>query len=73
MDIDRFWSLVESARSTATTGGEPFDEVLADLLTRLPPREILAYAERFDARGGPAASPARGPARQSAAQSAIGR
>ncbi|WP_431951498.1 DUF4240 domain-containing protein [Actinacidiphila sp. bgisy167] len=49
MDIDRFWSLIASARSTAATSGEPFDEVLADLLTGLPAPEILAYAERFDA------------------------
>ncbi|MEU1617355.1 DUF4240 domain-containing protein [Streptomyces sp. NPDC005722] len=49
MDIDRFWSLIESARSTAATSGEPVDEVLAGLLTEFPAREVLGYAERFDA------------------------
>ncbi|WBB57980.1 DUF4240 domain-containing protein [Streptomyces sp. WMMC500] len=47
MDIDRFWHLVESARSAAAAGGEPFDKALVKLLAGLSPREILAYEERF--------------------------
>ncbi|MGW3243241.1 DUF4240 domain-containing protein [Streptomyces sp. NPDC001070] len=48
MDIDRFWHLIESARSGAAAGGEPFDAVLVSLLAERPTREILEYAERFD-------------------------
>ncbi|MEU4091156.1 DUF4240 domain-containing protein [Streptomyces sp. NPDC026673] len=48
MDTDRFWQLIESARSTAAAGGEPFDVVLAKALTQRPAQEILEYAERFD-------------------------
>ncbi|MFF0725100.1 DUF4240 domain-containing protein [Streptomyces sp. NPDC004134] len=47
MDIDRFWHLVESARSSAAADGVPFDEALVGLLAGLPRLEILAYAERF--------------------------
>lgn len=47
MDIDRFWHLVESARSSAAAGGVTFDEALVRLLAGLPPQEILEYAERF--------------------------
>ncbi|GEC07545.1 hypothetical protein SSP24_52000 [Streptomyces spinoverrucosus] len=48
MDIDRFWQLIESARSSAATVGKPLDEVLVSLLADRQPQEILAYAARFD-------------------------
>ncbi|MGI5456226.1 DUF4240 domain-containing protein [Streptomyces sp. CA-249302] len=48
MNIDRFWSIIESARSSAAVSGVRFDEALVDLLTECPPKEILEYAERFD-------------------------
>ncbi|MFJ9911933.1 DUF4240 domain-containing protein [Actinacidiphila glaucinigra] len=48
MDTDRFWQLIDSARSTAAAAGEPFDEALVRLLTERPRQEILEYAERFD-------------------------
>ncbi|MFJ2513510.1 DUF4240 domain-containing protein [Streptomyces griseoviridis] len=48
MNIDRFWHLIESARSSATVSGSPFDEALVDVLAECPRREILEYAERFD-------------------------
>lgn len=47
MDIDRFWHVVESARSAASAGGVAFDEALVRHLTGLPPQEILEFAERF--------------------------
>ncbi|MFF4789340.1 DUF4240 domain-containing protein [Streptomyces sp. NPDC001276] len=48
MDIDRFWHLIESARSSAASTGKPLDEVLVSLLAGRPPQEILEYAARFD-------------------------
>ncbi|WP_461026646.1 DUF4240 domain-containing protein [Streptomyces sparsus] len=48
MDIDRFWQLIGSAQASATTTGEPLDEVLVSVLADRPPQEILAYAARFD-------------------------
>ncbi|MFJ6631123.1 DUF4240 domain-containing protein [Streptomyces sp. NPDC091376] len=48
MNIDRFWHVIESARSSAAASGTLFDEALVDLLTGCPPQEILEYAERFD-------------------------
>ncbi|MCL6668234.1 DUF4240 domain-containing protein [Streptomyces panaciradicis] len=48
MNIDRFWSIIESARSSTAASGVRFDEALVNLLTRRPPQEILEYAERFD-------------------------
>ncbi|MEU3300916.1 DUF4240 domain-containing protein [Streptomyces sp. NPDC006678] len=47
MNIDRFWHIIESARSSAAAAsGTLFDEALVDLLTDCPPQEILEYAER---------------------------
>ncbi|MFI1290726.1 DUF4240 domain-containing protein [Streptomyces sp. NPDC020792] len=48
MNIDRFWNIIESARSSAAVSGMLFDEALVDLLAGRPPQEILEYAERFD-------------------------
>lgn len=48
MNAERFWSLIESARSSVAESGELFDEALVDLLVACPPQEILEYAERFD-------------------------
>ncbi|WP_407566189.1 DUF4240 domain-containing protein [Streptomyces sp. 184] len=47
MDIDRFWGLVESARSAAVAAGEPFDEALVKLLAGLSTQEILEFEARF--------------------------
>ncbi|WP_235192982.1 DUF4240 domain-containing protein [Streptomyces viridochromogenes] len=48
MNIDSFWNIIESARSSASASGRLFDEVLVDLLAGCPPQEILEYAEQFD-------------------------
>ncbi|MFI9760439.1 DUF4240 domain-containing protein [Streptomyces sp. NPDC051963] len=48
MDIDRFWNIIESARSSATISGVLFDAALVELLAGGTPQEILEYAERFD-------------------------
>ncbi|WP_314243248.1 DUF4240 domain-containing protein [Streptomyces sp. DSM 40907] len=48
MDIDRFWHVIESARSSAATAGVPFDEALVSHLADCPAQEILEYAELFD-------------------------
>ncbi|WP_432156548.1 DUF4240 domain-containing protein [Streptomyces sp. bgisy153] len=48
MNIDRFWSIIESARSSAAVSGALFDEALVDLLAGCPPQGILEYAEQFD-------------------------
>lgn len=48
MNIDRFWDIIETARSSVATSGGLLDEVLVDLLARCPPQEILEYAELFD-------------------------
>ncbi|MFF3963477.1 DUF4240 domain-containing protein [Streptomyces griseorubiginosus] len=48
MNRDRFWALVESARTSAAASGSPFDESLVDHLSGCPAQEILEYAERFD-------------------------
>ncbi|MER7913291.1 DUF4240 domain-containing protein [Streptomyces sp. NPDC096068] len=48
MDIDRFWQIIETARSSAATSGKPLDEVLVGLLADRPLQEILEYAARFD-------------------------
>ncbi|MFH0517474.1 DUF4240 domain-containing protein [Streptomyces sp. M41] len=48
MYIDRFWDIIESARSSAAASGRLFDEVLVDLLVGCTPQEILEYAEQFD-------------------------
>ncbi|MFF4867831.1 DUF4240 domain-containing protein [Streptomyces sp. NPDC000961] len=48
MDIDRFWQVIETARSSSATSGKPLDEVLVSLLAVRPPEEILEYAARFD-------------------------
>ncbi|MFF8015576.1 DUF4240 domain-containing protein [Streptomyces sp. NPDC007929] len=48
MNTDRFWNIIESARSSAAISGVPFDEALVELLAGHPPQEILEYVERFD-------------------------
>ncbi|MFE9440610.1 DUF4240 domain-containing protein [Streptomyces sp. NPDC006602] len=48
MDIDQFWSLIETARTSVGASAVSFDEALVNLLADLPPLEILQYAERFD-------------------------
>ncbi|WP_432156549.1 DUF4240 domain-containing protein [Streptomyces sp. bgisy153] len=48
MNIDRFWNIIESARSSAEGAGMLFDEALVHLLAGCPRQEILEYAERFD-------------------------
>lgn len=48
MNRDRFWAIIESARTSAAASGSPFDETLVDHLSRCPSQEILEYAERFD-------------------------
>ncbi|NRQ37289.1 DUF4240 domain-containing protein [Nonomuraea sp. NN258] len=44
MNLDEFWSVVDSARTDA----EPTDEALVDRLAALPMEEILDFQERFD-------------------------
>ncbi|WP_458244717.1 DUF4240 domain-containing protein [Streptomyces sp. MAI_2237] len=46
--MDRFWDLIESARSSAAVSGVPFATSLVDSLAARPAQEILEYAERFD-------------------------
>ena len=48
MNRDRFWTVIESARTSAAASGSPFDESLVDHLSGCPAQEILEYAERFD-------------------------
>lgn len=48
MDIDRFWAIVEDARTAARESGVPVDEALVDRLSELPAREILEYEVRYD-------------------------
>ncbi|WP_030237531.1 DUF4240 domain-containing protein [Streptomyces sp. NRRL S-455] len=48
MNTDRFWNIIESARSSAAISGVPLDEALVELLAGSAPQEILEYAERFD-------------------------
>ncbi|WP_372351106.1 DUF4240 domain-containing protein [Streptomyces sp. KL116D] len=48
MDNDAFWNVIEAARATAASTGEPFDEALVSRLTERPCQEILEYAEHFD-------------------------
>ncbi|GEC07548.1 hypothetical protein SSP24_52030 [Streptomyces spinoverrucosus] len=48
MNIDRFWNIIESARSAAGASGGLFDQALVELLAGCPSQEILEYAERFD-------------------------
>ncbi|WP_432060548.1 DUF4240 domain-containing protein [Streptomyces sp. S1] len=48
MDIDRFWQVIKTARSSAATSGKPLDEMLVSLLAVRPSQEILEYAARFD-------------------------
>ncbi|CAL9504356.1 hypothetical protein SUDANB108_03527 [Streptomyces sp. enrichment culture] len=48
MKTDRFWNIIESARSSAASSDVPFHEALVELLAGSPPQEILEYAERFD-------------------------
>ncbi|MFI7709372.1 DUF4240 domain-containing protein [Nonomuraea sp. NPDC049480] len=44
MNLDEFWSIVESARTDA----KPIDEALVDRLAALSMEEILDFQERFD-------------------------
>ncbi|MFC8430377.1 DUF4240 domain-containing protein [Streptomyces sp. NPDC057253] len=48
MNEDRFWTIIESARTSSAASGSPFDESLVDHLCGCPSQEILEYAERFD-------------------------
>ncbi|MEU8134134.1 DUF4240 domain-containing protein [Streptodolium elevatio] len=48
MDIDRFWAIVEDARTAARESGVPVHEVLVDRLSELSVPEILAYGVRYD-------------------------
>ncbi|MFD8381180.1 DUF4240 domain-containing protein [Streptomyces sp. NPDC059679] len=51
MDTDRFWTVIEAARSggpDGKPGDKPFDEVLVDLLAALSKSDILEFQTRFD-------------------------
>ncbi|MEU2493274.1 DUF4240 domain-containing protein [Streptomyces sp. NPDC007883] len=45
MDVDEFWSFIESARSD----DRPFAEALAERLAARSAEQILEFQERFDA------------------------
>ena len=47
MDTDRFWDVIEAARSSAGDSS-PFHEVLTDLLASRTEQEILDYQEKFE-------------------------
>ncbi|WP_151484212.1 DUF4240 domain-containing protein [Streptomyces albicerus] len=48
MDTDHFWTVIESARSSAESNGKTFADALVDRLAAFSREEILAYQERFD-------------------------
>lgn len=50
MEIDVFWAIIESARSSAArpSAGRPFDAILTDILAARPLQDILEFYARFD-------------------------
>lgn len=48
LNRDRFWTIIESARTSAAASGSPFDESLVDHLSGCSSQEVVEYAERFD-------------------------
>lgn len=48
MDLTEFWHVVETARSTATAAGEPFDAALVDTLAARPASDVLDFEDRFE-------------------------